>query len=99
MLKKYHLKFSEPLLQWIKGYLKSKKLKKKIQFNFLFFCSKLVREKYVIPFLEFHKLPYLSIKVCSISLLEIEIQKQRLYLFKCKILGCPILKIEETMNG
>lgn len=94
MLKKYHVSFSKALLNWIELYLKSKKTKKKIKFKFYLLCSKLIKDNYVIPFFEFHRLPDFKIKIFSIPLLEIKIEKQDLYSFTSKILGIPFISVK-----
>jgi hypothetical protein len=99
MLKKYHLQYSKGLLDWIRLYLKSKKLKKRLKFEFYLLYSKLFKKRYFIPFLEFQKLPNFKLKIFSIPLIEVQIQKIGLYSITCKILGCPFISVKETQRN
>ena len=75
MLKEYHLQYSKELLAWMQLYLKSKKLKKRLEFKFYWLRSKLFKNRYVIPFFEFQNLPEFKLKIFSIPLIEISINK------------------------
>lgn len=98
MLKEYHIQYSKRLLDWIHLYLKSKKLKKKIEFKFYWLCSKLFKNHYVIPFFEFQKLPDFKLKIFKIPLIEIQINKIGVYSMTSKILGIPFISIKEIMK-
>lgn len=99
MLSKYHLQYSKGLLDWIQLYLKSKKLKKRLKFKFYWLYSKLFKERYIVPFFEFQKLPNFKLKIFSIPLLEVQVQKIGLYSMRSKILGCPFISVKEIQRS
>ncbi len=98
MLKKYHLHYSKELLEWIHVYLKSKKFKKKLTFQFYWLYSQFFKNHYTIPLLEYQKGPTFKIKLFAIPIIEIQIKKIGLYTMSIKIFGCPLLDIKEIQK-